>query len=129
MARPEIRLEMNKIAEKRRRLGYRRIGVMLERVALNHHAMNAVTKHFQLFSGPRGMSNVPPTLEELEANYAAVFLQCGVALEDLRWDSAPLASRAFSDIEYVKLAQRAVRLEVFQRELRRPRQRYPRVIL
>ena len=26
---PEIRLEMNKIAEKRRRFGYRRIGVML----------------------------------------------------------------------------------------------------
>ena len=31
MARPEIRLEMNKIAENRRRFGYRRIGVMLER--------------------------------------------------------------------------------------------------
>jgi len=29
---PEIRLETNKIAEKRRRFGYRRIGVMLERV-------------------------------------------------------------------------------------------------
>jgi putative transposase len=28
---PEIRLEMNKIAEKRRRFGYRSIGVMLER--------------------------------------------------------------------------------------------------
>jgi putative transposase len=28
---PEIRLEMNKIAEKRRRFDYRRIGVMLER--------------------------------------------------------------------------------------------------
>ena len=27
---PEIRLEMNKIAEKRRRFGYRRIGVLLE---------------------------------------------------------------------------------------------------
>ncbi|WP_092061987.1 IS3 family transposase [Poseidonocella pacifica] len=31
---PEIRLEMNKIAEKRRRFGYRRIGVLLERVGL-----------------------------------------------------------------------------------------------
>ena len=29
---PEVRLEMNKIAEKRRRFGYRRIGIMLERV-------------------------------------------------------------------------------------------------
>ncbi|RAK15494.1 putative transposase [Salipiger aestuarii] len=28
---PEIRLEMNKIAETRRRFGYRRIGVLLER--------------------------------------------------------------------------------------------------
>ncbi len=31
---PEIRSEMNKIAEKRRRFGYRRIGVMLERVGM-----------------------------------------------------------------------------------------------
>ena len=31
---PEIRVEMNKIAEKRRRFGYRRIGVMLERVGM-----------------------------------------------------------------------------------------------
>lgn len=31
---PEIRLEMNKIAERRRRFGYRRIGVMLERVGI-----------------------------------------------------------------------------------------------
>ena len=31
---PEIRLNMNKIAEKRRRFGYRRIGVLLERVGM-----------------------------------------------------------------------------------------------
>ena len=31
---PEIRVEMNKIAEKRRRFGYRRIGIMLERVGM-----------------------------------------------------------------------------------------------
>lgn len=31
---PEIRLEMNKIAEKRRRFGYRHIGVLLERVGM-----------------------------------------------------------------------------------------------
>ena len=31
---PEIRLEMNKIAEKRRRFGYRRIGVLLEPVGM-----------------------------------------------------------------------------------------------
>lgn len=34
---PDIRLEMNKIAEKRRRFGYRRIGVLLERKGM---AMN-----------------------------------------------------------------------------------------
>ena len=35
---PEIRLEMHKIAEKRRRFGYRRIGVLLERkgMVMNH---------------------------------------------------------------------------------------------
>ena len=31
MARPEIRDEMHKIAEKRRRFGYRRVGILLER--------------------------------------------------------------------------------------------------
>jgi putative transposase len=31
---PDIRVEMNTIAEKRRRFGYRRIGVMLERVGM-----------------------------------------------------------------------------------------------
>tara|TARA_R110002049_G_scaffold84723_2_gene215647 strand:- start:89 stop:640 length:552 start_codon:yes stop_codon:yes gene_type:complete len=31
---PEIRLEMNKIAQMRRRFGYRRIGVLLERVGM-----------------------------------------------------------------------------------------------
>jgi len=31
---PEVRLEMHKIAKKRRRFGYRRIGVMLERVGM-----------------------------------------------------------------------------------------------
>jgi putative transposase len=34
MAGPEIRLEMNKIVEKRHRFGYRRIGVTLERVGM-----------------------------------------------------------------------------------------------
>jgi hypothetical protein len=99
-------------------------------LALDHHAKNAVTKHFQLFLGPRGMSNIPPTLEEMEANLAAVFLQCGVALENVRWDALDLANRACCDIEYVKRAQRFVRLDVFQKELKRMSiTRYPRVVL
>lgn len=38
MARPEIRKEMGQIAEKRRRFGYRRIGILLARkgMAMNH---------------------------------------------------------------------------------------------
>ena len=98
-------------------------------LALNHHARSAVTKNFQLFSGPRGMSNLPPTLEELEANYAAVFLQCGVALLDPKWDPLQLARRAFTDVAYVKKAQAIVRLDVFQRELTRERPTFPRVVL
>ena len=101
----------------------------LGHLALNHHARSAVIKNFQLFSGPNGMSNLPPTAEELEANYAAVFFQCGVALEDKRRDSLHLADRAFSDVTYVRKAQKAVRLEAFELELRRQRERIARVVL
>ncbi|PZQ99719.1 MAG: hypothetical protein DI533_03450 [Cereibacter sphaeroides] len=101
----------------------------LGHVALGHHAKSATTKNFQLFAGPNGMSNLPPTLEELEANYAAVFFQCGVALLDIRWDPIRLAHRAFSDVNYVRKAQSIVRLEVFQRELRLHKPTYPRVVL
>jgi hypothetical protein len=54
-------------------------------LALNHHAKSAVTKHFQLFDSPYGMANLPPNLQELVANYAAVFFQCGAALAEDRW--------------------------------------------
>jgi hypothetical protein len=86
-------------------------------------------KNFQLFSGPNGMSNIPPTQEELEANYAAVFFQCGVGLQDARWSATRLADRATSDVEYVKKAQARDRLDVFQRELNRPRPKRERVVL
>ena len=98
-------------------------------IALDHHAKGAVTKNFQLFAGPSGMSNLPPTLEELETNYAAVFLQCGVALMDPRLDAVQLAHRAFSDVYYVRKAQKVVQLEVFQRLLNRPKRIYERAIL
>ncbi|GGO52141.1 hypothetical protein SAMN05444398_101427 [Roseovarius pacificus] len=98
-------------------------------LTLDHHAKGAITKNFQLFSGPNGMSNVPPTVEELEANLAAVFFQCGVALKDRQIDAVQLAHRAFSDVHYVKKAQRIVQLDVFQQELRRPRPKVERVIL
>lgn len=95
---------------------------------LDHHAKGAVTKHFQLF-GPTGLSNVPPTDEELETNYAAVFLQCGVALLDDRWTALELARRAHCDPLYVEKALRAVRVPEFQRLLNRPRPKRERVIL
>lgn len=96
---------------------------------LNHHAKSAGTKNFQLFSGPSGLSNVPPTLEELEANFAATFFQCGVALADKRWDAVQLARRAFSDYRYAERAQAYVQLNVFEAEVARQRVRFPRVIL
>lgn len=93
----------------------------LGHLVLDHHAKGAVTKNFQLYAGPNGMSNLPPTVEELETNFAAVFLQCGVALLDTRWSAMELARRAFSDADYVKKAQRAVRLDSFQQLLSRPK--------
>ena len=96
---------------------------------LNHHAQNAVTKNFQLYQGPNGLVNVPPTAEELEANYAAVFLQCGVALLDPRWDAMELARRAFSDPTWVKKAMRAVRVEEFRKQLNRPKPVRKRIVL
>ena len=101
----------------------------LGHLVLNHHRRSAVGKNFQLFSGPCGMSNIPPNTEELEANYAAVFFQCGPALADPRWDSRRLANRAFSEVNYVKKAQIRVQLEIFQRELRRLNSRRQRVVL
>lgn len=98
-------------------------------LALDHHARGAVTKNFRLFSGPSGMSNIPPTVEELEANYAAVFLQCGVALMDSRWDPVALANRAFTDIYSVKKLQRLVQLDVFRQELARQTPKNERVVL
>jgi len=98
-------------------------------LALDHHAMSATTKHFQLFSGPNGMSNIPPTLEELEANIAAVFLQCGPALISSGLDAVELARRAHSDVTYVRKAQRIVRLDAFQRRLRQPKVRRERAVM
>lgn len=98
-------------------------------LGLDHHATGAVTKNFQLFAASFGMSNLPPTLEELEANYAAVFFQCGVALFDERLSALHLANRAWSDVEYVRKAQAVVRLEVFKRELALPNPVYPRIVL
>jgi hypothetical protein len=97
-------------------------------LGLGHHEKNLIVRNFQLFAGPNGMSNRPPTLEELEANIAAVFFQCGSALMDPSYDAVQLANLASSDIAYVRKAQQYVQLPAFQAELRRPKVVYPRVV-
>ena len=97
-------------------------------LALDHHAKCAVTKNFQLFAGPNGNANIPPTMQESETNYAAVFLQCGVALLDSKWDAVDLAHRAFTDVEMVRKARRLVQLSVFRRELFRQQSVRPREV-
>jgi len=99
-------------------------------LALDHHKENKVVRHFQLFTDASGMkANLSPTLEELEANYAAVFFQCGVTLLESKWEPERLADRAKTDLYYVKLAQRIVQLDVFKNELARISKRSERVIL
>ena len=105
----------------------------LGHLIMGHHARNAVSKNFQLFSGPRGMSNIPPTAEELEANLVAVFLQCGPALENPMWETRYLAKRAFAPFSEVRAAQKLVCGEPFQKELQRVRSlnlvsQYPREV-
>lgn len=92
----------------------------LGHLALDHHKQEAVTKRFQLFSTTTGMSNIPPNVEEFEANLAAVFFQCGTWLEQRGFSHIELAQRAHSDPRYVKIAQRYVQLDVFQALLNKP---------
>lgn len=101
----------------------------LGHLALNHHARGAVTKNFQLAVGKYGNSIQPPDSEEMSANYAAVFFQCGPSLTDPRWSAKELAKRAYSDVGYVKKAQRIVRLDVFQREVNRAKPKHERLVL
>ena len=101
----------------------------LGHIGLDHHSRGAVTKNFQLFSGPNGASNLPPTSEELEANYAAVSFMCGAALEDERWNPYELARRSFCDPYYVKRMARLIKLGPVQRELNLLRSPKPRVVL
>ena len=101
----------------------------MSHVALDHHARGAVAKHFRLYSGPNGAANLPPTVEELEANYAAAFLACGPAILNWRIDDLDLARRAYSDPHYVRKVRRLLRTEVAQREMLRQSKPRTRVIL
>lgn len=101
----------------------------LGHVALDHHRNGKVTKNFQLFSSANGMSNIPPTSEELETNYAAVFFQCGMELLNPYAEHLQLAHRAGTDVHYVKKALDRTRLDIFKNELNRQSNRFKRVIL
>jgi hypothetical protein len=102
-------------------------------LALDHHAKGKgrgrLVQNFRLTEGAAGMELHALTQEDLEADLAAVFLQCGVALENLKMSAIELANRACADIRQVNKAQSYVRLDVFQRELHRPRPQHPRVVL
>ena len=88
------------------------------------------TRNFKnLAPGRFGMQIVPPSVQELEADYAAVFVQCGVALQNSHWSTDYLARKAFADPGYVRKAQMAVRLDRFQHWLNRPKPVRKRIVL
>jgi hypothetical protein len=80
-------------------------------------------------SGVYGHRILPKSYYELEADFAAVAFQCGVALLDRQLSSAELAKRASCEAGQVSNAQRMLKSDVFQSELARPQLAYPRVIL
>lgn len=98
-------------------------------LALDHHAKGAVVKNFQLFESSSGLANIPPTIEELEANYAAVFFQCGVELLDSRNVPIFLANQAHADVYYVKKAMKILSVPAFRRELSKLNSSIERVVL
>lgn len=94
---------------------------------LDHHSAGAVTKNFQLY-GAKGTHNLPPTSEELETNYAAVFLQCGTTLMEPTWSDLQLARIAYSDRSYITKARMASKIRAFQDFLVRPKPKWERIV-
>ncbi|WP_411890440.1 hypothetical protein [Yoonia sp. SDW83-1] len=95
---------------------------------LDHHANAKVIKNFKVVDSETGKSVLPPTDEELETNYAAIFLQCGMALFDERLSAVELARRAYTDVALVKKAKSLVRIPEFKSELERISKQRPRVV-
>ena len=85
-------------------------------VACDHHSNGAGMKHFRLTSKNGVKANIPPTWEEFEANLAAVFFQCGVALFEKETTPFELASRHRTDFRYAKRIQKLCQSDVFQAE-------------
>lgn len=95
------------------------LGHEFAHLALDHHLGNATKKNFHLKKRSTDVAIVPPTPEELEANFGGVVFQCGPILGDVRWGALDIANRAFSDVAQVEKAMRIVRLEAFKQELNR----------
>ncbi|MCA3437778.1 MAG: hypothetical protein INF48_10730 [Rhodobacter sp.] len=95
------------------------LGHEFAHLALDHHLGNATKKNFLLKQRNTDFAIIPPTPEELEANFGGVVFQCGPVLEDVRWGAIDIANRAFSDVAQVEKAMRIVRLEAFKQELNR----------
>ena len=99
----------------------------LGHLQLRHNAGSA-GRHFLMVAGIGGNSVIPQDYFELEANFAAVSFQCGVTLLDPALSAVDLADRAFCDVAQVKKTQSMVQLDVFRRELNRPRPTHPTAI-
>lgn len=118
-----------KVADEGREFANFLLAHELGHLICDHHSRAAVTLNFQLIEGPNGMSTIPPTAQEFEANLAAVFFQCGPEIEMARWSDRELARRAHSDQRTVSRVRKYIRLPEYQREILKPRRKNPRVIL
>lgn len=96
--------------------------------ALGHNQRKTIPKNFQLANTARGLSIIPPNVEEHEADRAAVFFQCGYALFD-ETDARILADRAYSEVGQVRKAMLLCRVPSFRKLVFEPRPRVQRVVL
>ena len=103
----------------------------LGHIQLRHHDHGSIRKHYRLRATEAGLANIPPTVEELEANLWAVFFQCGDLLENPNLEAVQLAKASRTDVRYVKRAQRYLNVDSFKRLLveHRNRKKPPREIL
>lgn len=78
-----------------------------------------MSKYFQLFATETEVANIPPTIEELETNYAATFFLCGPAIFDLRRDALRLADVAYCDVYYIKKVRKLLEQQEFWEEMQK----------
>ncbi len=96
---------------------------------LRHHEKHAKILNFKMEKLPSGYSILPQNELELEANYAAVFFQCGISLLDDSLTPQRLAKMAHAERSYVEKAYNMVRLPEFKKRLNAPKKQHPRVTL